>query len=168
MLVEDVQPYGMWCAVWDFEVSSELSIGESVLTELQARAVTDGVALRVGLVLEQNGAILLLQRDEYPSTRSPLNLPGTIVRPGERLSTAVARALYEETALTVVDIQRHLGSFDYLDNAGKPVRREHFAVGVAATGPIRLSNYFSYRWVPLDGELPVTPSIRAILSGYRS
>ncbi|WP_169815588.1 NUDIX hydrolase [Nocardia inohanensis] len=148
-------------------MSSELSIGESVLTELQERAVADGVALRVGLVLEQNGAVLLLQREEHPSARSPLNLPGTIVRAGERLSTAIARALYEETALTVVDIRRHLGSFDYLDNAGKHVRREHFAVDAAATGPIRLSNYWGYRWLPLDGELPVTSSIRAILTDYR-
>lgn len=158
----------MWCAVWGFEVSPKQSIGESVLTGLQDRAVADSVALRVGIVLEHNGTVLMLERDPHGAGRSPLSLPGTIVRPGEQLATAVARAVFEETGLTVVDIVRHLGSFDYLSNAGKPVRREHFAVDVATVGPIRLTNYAGYRWVSLDGELPVTPSIRGILTAYRS
>ncbi|QLY33526.1 NUDIX hydrolase [Nocardia huaxiensis] len=138
------------------------------MAELRERAVADKVALRVGVVLENNGAVLLLERDPQGPGRSPLSLPGTIVRPGEPLATAVARAVFEETGLSVVDIVRHLGSFDYLSNAGKPVRREHFAVDVAGFGPIQLSNYAGYRWVSLDGELPVTPSIRGILTTYRS
>lgn len=166
--VVDVRRYGMWCAVWGFEVSPAQSVGESVLAELQERAVTDGVALRVGVVLENKGAVLLLERDEFAVGRSSLSLPGTIVRAGEPLATAVARAVFEETGLAVVDIVRHLGNFEYLSSAGKPVRREHFAVEVAAVTPIRLTNYADYRWVPLDGDLPVTPSIRSILTAYRA
>lgn len=157
----------MGVQVWDFEVSPRQSIGESVLTDLQAKAEADGVALRIGVVLENNGAVLLLERQEYVAGSRPLNLPGTTVRPGEALAAAVARAVLEETGLTVVDIRTHLGGFDYLSNAGKPVRREHFAVEVAGVGPIRLSNYGDYRWIPLDGDLPVTPSIRRILTTYR-
>lgn len=157
----------MWCAVWGFEVLPKQSIGESVLTDLQARAVADGVALRVGVVLENHGAVLLLERAEHVAGRRPLNLPGTIVRAGETLAIAVARAVLEETGLTVVDIRRHLGSFDYLSSAGKPVRREHFAVEVASIAPVQLSNYARYQWVSLDGDLPVTKSIREILSAYR-
>ncbi|MEV6067668.1 NUDIX domain-containing protein [Nocardia sp. NPDC052001] len=152
--------------MWDFEVSPRQSIGGSVLTELQAKAETDAVALRIGVVLENNGAVLLLEREEYVAGRRPLNLPGTTVRPGEALAAAVARAVLEETGLTVTDITAHVGSFDYLDNAGKPVRREHFAVEVANVGPIRLTNYGGYRWIPLDGELPVTSSIHRILTAY--
>ncbi|WP_194853219.1 NUDIX hydrolase [Nocardia sp. SYP-A9097] len=153
--------------MWDFEVSPRQSIGGSVLAELQAKADADAVALRIGVVLENNGAVLLLERVEYVAGRRPFNLPGTTVRPGEALAAAVARAVLEETGLTVVDIRAHLGSFDYLSNAGKPVRREHFAVEVAGVGPIRLTNYGGYQWIPLDGELPVTPSIRQILTTYR-
>lgn len=143
------------------------SIDESVLAELLARADADGVGLRVGVVLEHEGAILLLERARHVAGHSPLNLPGTTVRAGESLAAAVARAVLEETGLTVVEITRDLGSFDYLSNAGTPVRRVHFAVNVANVSPIRLSNYARYKWVPLDGELPVTSSIRNILTTYR-
>lgn len=154
----------MWCAVWDFEVSPRQSLGDAVLADLMRRADADKVALRVGVVLRHNGAVLLLEHGGHVEGRSPLSLPGTIVRPGESLARAVTRALHEETGLTVVDIVRHLGSFDYLSNAGKHVRREHFSVEVAGVEPIQLSNYARYRWLPLDGDLPVTPSIRRILS----
>ncbi|NNH72268.1 NUDIX domain-containing protein [Nocardia uniformis] len=158
----------MWCAVWGFEVLPKQSIGESVLAELLERASTDGVAPRVGVVVEREGAVLLLERAEHVAgRRRPLSLPGTIVRTGESLASAVARAVAEETGLTVVDIRRHLGSFDYLSSAGKPVRREHFAVEVAGVEPIRLTNYARYRWVPLDGDLPVTSSVRGILEAYQ-
>ncbi|WP_157387895.1 NUDIX hydrolase [Nocardia terrae] len=137
------------------------------MEELRARAAADGVALRVGVVIEHNDAVLMLEHEEHAEGRSPLHLPGTVVRPGESLAGAVVRAVREETGLSVVDIVRHLGSFDYLSGAGKPVRREHFAVEVGDAGPVRVTNYADYRWVPLSGELPVTPSIRRILMNYR-
>lgn len=166
--VADVRRDEMWCAVWGFEVLPKQSIGESVLAQLQERAVEEGVALRVGVILEHDGSVLLLERAEHVAGRRPLNLPGTIVRHGEPLAAAVARAVLEETGLTVVDIVRHVGGFDYLSSAGKPVRREHFAVEVANVAPIHLTNYARYRWVPLDGELPVTSSVRGILTAYRA
>ncbi|WP_169813137.1 NUDIX hydrolase [Nocardia jejuensis] len=150
----------------EYEISPSLSIGESVLAELEQRAADDGVALRIGVVLEHNGAVLLLARDEWAGARGPLALPGTTVRLGEPLAVAVARAVREETGLTVIDVLRHLGGFDYLSNAGKPVRREHFAVRVAGVGPIHLTNYSTYRWVPLDSDLTVTSSIRQIIATY--
>ncbi|MEC3917802.1 NUDIX domain-containing protein [Nocardia sp. CDC160] len=137
------------------------------MEELRERAAADGVALRVGVVVEHNDAVLMLEHEEHVEGRSPLHLPGTVVRPGESLANAVVRAVREETGLTVVDIVRHLGSFDYLSSAGKPVRREHFAAELAASGPVRLTNYANYRWVPLAGELPVTKSIRRILMAYQ-
>ncbi|BAW07526.1 NUDIX hydrolase [Nocardia seriolae] len=153
--------------MWDFEVSPRQSIGEAVLEELRDRAAADGVALRVGVVIESNDSVLMLEHEEHVEGRSPLHLPGTVVRPGESLASAVVRAVREETGLAVVDIVRHLGSFEYLSAAGKPVRREHFAAEVASAGPVRLTNYADYRWVPLRGELPVTPSIRRILGVYQ-
>lgn len=157
----------MWCAVWDFEVSPKQSIGETVLQELQERAAAEGVALRVGVVVEHNDSVLMLEHEEHVEGRSPLHLPGTVVRPGESLASAVVRAVREETGLAVTDIVRHLGSFDYLSSAGKPVRREHFAAVVASAGPVRVTNYAEYRWVPLTGDLPVTSSIRRILTAYQ-
>ncbi|GAB2513580.1 hypothetical protein GCM10027167_15070 [Nocardia heshunensis] len=153
--------------MWDFEVSPRQSVGETVMEELQRRATTDEVALRVGVVVENNDAVLMLEHEEHREGRSPLHLPGTVVRAGESLASAVVRAVREETGLAVVDIVRHLGSFEYLSAAGKPVRREHFAAEVASAGPVRVTNYADYRWVPLTGELPVTQSVRRILEAYQ-
>lgn len=145
------------------------SIGESVLAELQAHADRDGVALRLGVVIERRGELLLLDRAEPEPRpgRGLLMLPGTTVKPKENLASAVPRAVMEETGLVVTGIRRYIGSFDYLSNAGSPVRRLHFAVDVAADQPIRLSNYDHYVWASLDDELPVTSSIRDILAAYR-
>ncbi|WP_216895994.1 NUDIX hydrolase [Nocardia alni] len=153
-------------AVQDFNVVLRQSIGESALAELQARADEDDVALRLGVIIERRGEVLLLDRAEVAPGRL-LMLPGTTVKSKESLAAAVYRAVLEETGLIVTDISRFIGSFDYLSNAGTPVRRLHFAVDVAADQPIRLSNYAHYVWLPLTGELPVTSSIREILTTYR-
>lgn len=145
------------------------SIGESVLADLQAQAEQDAVDLRLGVVIERRGEVLLLDRTEAGARPrgNLLMLPGTTVKPRESLESAVSRAVLEETGLIVTNIRRYIGSFDYLSNAGTPVRRLHFAVDVAADHPIRLSNYDHYVWASLAGELPVTSSIRNILDAYR-
>lgn len=152
----------------DSDTVTGLSIGDSLLTELQSQADRDGVALRLGVIIERRGEVLLLDRDEpEPRPGGTLKLPGTTVKPREPLAAAVSRAVLEETGLLVTDIRGYVGSFDYLSNAGTPVRRLHFAVDVAADGPIRLSNYDRHVWASLAGELPVTSSIRNILTAYR-
>lgn len=111
---------------------------------------------------------MLLEPHTSGLIRPTRKLPGATVKPGESVAGAVLRGVHEETGLTVTQIRRHIGDFDYLSPQGKPVRRLHFAVEVAADGPIQLSAHAGYVWAPLDGDLLVTPSIRAILDTYGS
>ncbi|WP_433733889.1 NUDIX hydrolase [Nocardia sp. CA-129566] len=139
----------------------------SIFDEALPRGERDGFGLRVGAIIDRGGEVLLLEAlstGPIPLTRK---LPGATVEPGESVTAALIRGVREETGLTVTDITHHVGDFDYLSPAGKPVRRLHFAVDVAFTEPILLSAHGGYEWTPLDGELLVTPSIRGILQTYK-
>ncbi len=132
-----------------------------------ARGEDDGVGLRVGAIIDRGGEILLLEPHSTGPIRPTRKLPGATVEPGESVAEAVIRGVRHETGLLVTDIGHHVGDFDYLSPAGKPVRRLHFAVEVAATGPIVLGAHASYVWAPLEGDLSVTSSIRKILDTYQ-
>ncbi|MFE1592906.1 NUDIX hydrolase [Nocardia sp. NPDC058705] len=142
-------------------------VSASELEELSRRAEIDGTAPRVGVIIDRGGQILLLERHDSGPIRATLKLPGTTVMPRESLAAAVSRGVHEETGLIVTGIRHHVGDFDYLSPDARPVRRLHFAVDVAATAPIRLTVHARYVWAPLDGDLPVTSSIRHILDTYR-
>ncbi|WP_227982732.1 NUDIX hydrolase [Nocardia spumae] len=142
-------------------------ISTSLFNELYERAEKDSVALRIGVIIDRRGEVLLLERDDSGPIKATLKLPGTTVEPHEPLDAAVARGVATETGLIVTRIRCHVGHFDYLSPVGKPVRRLHFAVDVAATYPIRLSAHTAYTWAPLGSDLRVTPSIRGILEDYR-
>ncbi|MBF6175841.1 NUDIX hydrolase [Nocardia blacklockiae] len=138
----------------------------SMFDEVLPRGERDGVGLRVGAIIARGGEVLLLE----PHSTGPIvptrKLPGATVEPGESVAGALIRGVREETGLTVTNIGAHVGDFDYLSPAGKPVRRLHFVVDVAATGPIVLSAHAGYVWAPLTDELHVTSSIRKILDTY--
>ncbi|MFX0575283.1 NUDIX hydrolase [Nocardia nepalensis] len=125
------------------------------------------MGLRVGAVIDRGGEVLLLEAHSSGPVRLTRKLPGATVEPGESVAAAVIRGVREETGLTVTRIGHHIGDFDYLSPAGKPVRRLHFAVEVESTRPVLLTAHAGYVWAPLDGELLVTPSIRGILQTYK-
>lgn len=135
--------------------------------EVLPRGERDGFGLRVGAIIDRGGEVLLLEANSTGPIRLTHKLPGATVEPGESVAAALVRGVREETGLTVTGIRRHIGDFDYLSPAGKPVRRLHFAVDVQDTGPIRLSAHAGYLWASLDRELLVTPSIRDILGTYK-
>ncbi|MGW6422460.1 NUDIX hydrolase [Nocardia sp. NPDC055053] len=143
-------------------------VSELEFEDLSRRAESDGTAPRVGAIIDRGGQVLLLARHDTGPIKATLKLPGTTVMPRESLSDAVVRGVYEETGLVVTGIRHHVGDFDYLSPDARPVRRLHFAVDVAATDPIRLTVHARYVWAPIDGELPVTSSIRRILDTYRN
>lgn len=134
---------------------------------MSRRAEIDGTAPRVGAIIDRDGQVLLLERRDSGPIKATLKLPGATVMPRESLAEAVTRGVYEETGLVVTGIRHHVGDFDYLSPDAHPVRRLHFAVDVATTDRIHLTAHARYIWAPLDGELPVTSSIRRILDTYR-
>ncbi|MEU1982158.1 NUDIX hydrolase [Nocardia sp. NPDC019395] len=140
----------------------------SMFDETLPRGEQDGVGLRVGAVIDRGGEVLLLELPSTGPIRPTRKLPGATVEPGESVAGALIRGVYEETGLTVTDIRHHVGDFDYLSPAGKPVRRLHFSVEVESTGPVVLSAHADYVWAPLDSaDLSVTSSIQKILDNYR-
>ncbi|MFC4127945.1 NUDIX hydrolase [Nocardia rhizosphaerae] len=142
-------------------------VSELEFAELSRRAEVDGTAPRVGAIIDREGKVLLLARHDSGPIKATLKLPGATVGPRESLAEAVVRGVYEETSLVVTGIRHHVGDFDYLSPDARPVRRLHFAVDVAATDRIQLTAHAAYVWAPLDGDLPVTSSIRRILDAYR-
>ncbi|MCA2206881.1 NUDIX hydrolase [Nocardia rosealba] len=142
-------------------------VSASELEELARQVEVDGTAPRVGVIIERDGTVLLLERHDSGPVKVPLKLPGATVKPGETLAAAVTRGVREETGLVVTGIRHHVGDFDYLSPDAHRVRRLHFAVDVAAFEPIQLTAHARYAWTPLDGHLPVTSSIRGILGMYR-
>ncbi len=139
----------------------------SMFDEVLPHGERDGVGLRVGAVIDRGGEVLLLEPHSSGPIQPTRKLPGATVKPGESVSGAVIRGVAEETGLLVTAVGHHIGDFDYLSPAGHPVRRLHFVVEVASTGPVRLSAHGGYIWAPLDGDLHVTSSIRGILDAYR-
>lgn len=115
-----------------------------IYDEVLPRGERDGFGLRVGAIIDGGGEVLLLEANSTGPIRPTHKLPGATVVPGESVAGALARGVREETGLTVTGIRHHVGDFDYLSPAGKPVRRLHFAVDVKAAGPIRLSTHAGY------------------------
>ncbi|MGC4993197.1 NUDIX hydrolase [Nocardia salmonicida] len=136
--------------------------------EILPHGERDGFGLRVGAIIDRVGEILLLEANSTGPVRLTRKLPGATVEPGESVAAALTRGVREETGLTVIGIRHHVGDFDYLSPAGKPVRRLHFAVDVKATEPIHLSAHAGYLWATLDRDLFVTPSIREVLGAYKN
>ncbi|MFD4402324.1 NUDIX hydrolase [Nocardia sp. NPDC058499] len=140
----------------------------SMFDETLPRGERDGVGLRVGAIIDRGGEVLLLELPSTGPIRPTRKLPGATVEPGESVTGALIRGVQEETGLAVTDIRHHVGDFDYLSPAGKPVRRLHFAVEVESPGPVVLGAHASYVWAPLNsGDLSVTSSVQKILDTYR-
>ncbi|RBL84672.1 DNA mismatch repair protein MutT, partial [Streptomyces cavourensis] len=61
----------------------------------------------------------------------------------------------------------HAGSFDYASGSGRRTRQFTFAVTVAATSPVTLTEHDDCTWADRDNELPaVSDETRALLVGW--
>jgi len=144
-------------------------IAPSVLGQLTSRAAEENVRqLVVGAIVQADGLALLLQRRYNGLACGVLELPTAAVGAGEALIDAVTRAVREKVGLVVADVGEYVGSFDYMSNGGGTIRQVNFAVTVVAAEPVRLHEHYCYRWMPVDGELPVTRSVREVFRKYRN
>ncbi len=143
-------------------------IDASVLEELTTQAANDGVRqLVVGAIVRAGDKVLLLKRPADDFMGGIYELPSGKVEGDEKLDAALIREVDEETGLTVTDIVEYLGSFDYTSGSGKKSRQFNFAVSVAKSEPVRLTEHDSYLWVSLDEQFPVTDSVKEIVQAYR-
>lgn len=143
-------------------------VDTALLEQLTAEAKGHDVQqFVVGAVLQHDGKVLLLKRPEDDFMPGIFELPSGKVEPGEKLDGALRREVEEETGLAVSSIRDYLGFFDYTSGSGKKSRQFNFAVDVAASEPVELTEHDSYSWAALTEEPPVTDAVKEVLSRYR-
>jgi 8-oxo-dGTP diphosphatase len=105
------------------------------IDRLTAEAEQDGIAtLAVGAVItDATGRALLLRRNIDDFMGGLWELPSGKTDPGERLDTALAREVNEETGLELTAITGHLGYFDYANRRGVRSRQHNFAITTDTT-----------------------------------
>lgn len=128
-----------------------------------------GPRLAVGVIVEDDGDLLLVQRGRDPH-RGRWSVPGGRVRAGETLSEAVTRELREETGLEAV-CGELIGWVERLpEAAGAP----HFVIldfraHLFERGePVAGDDASDARWTPLPlvAELPLVPGLAGFLHDH--
>lgn len=138
---------------------------QALLPSLAAGAERDDIVqLVVGAVIRDHDTVLILRRRADDFMGGIYELPSGKVDPGEDLRTALVREVKEETGLDIADITAYLGHFDYTSGSGKPSRQFTFAVRVAHTGPVVLTEHDAHRWHRLADDPPVTDAVKQILT----
>ena len=124
----------------------------------------------VGAVIAKASTVLLLRRKTDDFMGGIYELPSGQVEDGESLESALRREIFEETGLEIVDIRRHLPSFDYESKSGSRTRQFNFEVSVRRTSPIQLTEHDIHIWVGIRdiGDYEVTPSVRKVLGAFWS
>jgi 8-oxo-dGTP diphosphatase len=139
-------------------------IDSALFEQLVAQAAADDVEqLVVGGIVRHDDTVLLLRRPADDFMGGIFELPSGKVEPGEGLDDALIREVKEETGLDVTAIVDYLDYFDYASGSGRKSRQFTFAVDVGATKPVVLQEHDVYQWAQLDGELPVTDAVKAVL-----
>lgn len=143
-----------------------------MLTEaLVAEARTQGIErLVVGAIVHDQGRALVVTRSASDDFLPGIDeLPSGGVEPGETLTNALDRELYEEVGFTAGSVDPgFLSTFDYRSGSGRNTRQ--FTVSIAL-GPreIRLSaEHSAFRWVVRAdlGLTTTTPETRRVLTDW--
>jgi 8-oxo-dGTP diphosphatase len=143
-------------------------VDTALLEQLTAEAKADDVQqFVVGAVVQHDNKVLLLKRPDDDFMGGIFELPSGKVESGEKLDGALRREVNEETGLDVSAIRDYLGYFDYTSGSGKKSRQFNFAVDVAASEPVVMTEHDSYLWSALAEEPPVTDAVKEVLTKYR-
>jgi 8-oxo-dGTP diphosphatase len=100
------------------------------------------------ILVNENNEILLLKRSAKSSNAHSWDFPGGAVDSGETFENAVERELYEETTLSLANIQP-LGSVHILEGEDEAMIMGYSAKALSTD--VALSwEHESYRWVSVD------------------
>lgn len=141
----------------------------SIFYQLAQTAVKDGIQkFVVGGVISNEKKVLIMRRKSDDFMPGIYEIPSGGVDPGETLDVALIREIMEETSLTVAEIGRHLGNFDYSSASGKNARQFNFIVMVKPPYDIKLTEHDDYVWCPEDqlGLYNITPKTLSILQAF--
>ncbi|MGW5068705.1 NUDIX hydrolase [Streptomyces cyaneofuscatus] len=141
-------------------VTSDLA--RTLTEEAEAEGITTFVA---AAVVTDADRVLLVRRKPDDFMGGLWEIPSGHVDAGESLLDAARRETREETGLTVISVDRYLGHFDYENSRGTTTRQFNFAVTVAETGPVILTEHDLHQWVAPSGDLQgVTDGVRKVLT----
>ena len=128
--------------------------------KIEKKAETDGIIKRVagGIIYNNEGKILLLQRKADDFYGGILELPSGNVEKNETVNEGLIREIKEETGLDVKEIGKFVNSFDYLSSSGKKSRQFNFEVETDNTTDIFLTEHDSFEWLSLD-EIEINKKI---------
>ncbi len=126
-----------------------------------------------GILFHADGSLLMVQRGQEPA-RGRWSIPGGLVEVGERMETAVARELHEETGLLIEPLQLvELVERIHPDPASPDRIRYHYVLAdflcrITGGSLAAASDADDVRWVPAAEWLPessplVEPFARPIL-----
>ncbi|MCS0635054.1 NUDIX domain-containing protein [Streptomyces sp. LP05-1] len=135
------------------------------LARLIDEARADGITgLVAGAVVTDADRVLLLRRRADDFLGGMWEVPSGKVEAGETLVEALHRETTEETGLTIGEVLRYVGHFDYPDSRGGITRQFNFAVTVEKTEPIVLTEHDTHQWA-LPGDLPeVSEAVRMLIA----
>lgn len=141
-------------------VTSDLA--RTLAEEAEAEGITTFVA---AAVVTDADNVLLVRRKPDDFMGGLWEIPSGHVNAGETILDAARRETREETGLTVSSVDRYLGHFDYENSGGTTTRQFNFAVTVAETGPVILTEHDLHQWAAPTGDLPgVTDGVRKVLA----
>ncbi|MET9094527.1 NUDIX hydrolase [Streptomyces cyaneofuscatus] len=141
-------------------VTSDLA--RTLTEEAEAEGITTFVA---AAVVTDADRVLLVRRKPDDFMGGLWEIPSGHVDAGENLLDAARRETQEETGLTVSSVDRYLGHFDYENSRGTTTRQFNFAVTVAQTGPVILTEHDLHQWAaPTGGLQGVTDGVRKVLT----
>lgn len=135
----------------------------SILDTWMEQAKAEGIhRFSVGAgIINEDGAMLVLKRKPDDSFPGMYEIPGGGVDEDETLFEAICRETREETGLTVKEILRFCGTFDY-DEKGR-TRQFSFLVSVESADGIRLSEHDNYLWIYSAEKLHCTNEMRQVI-----
>lgn len=119
---------------------------------IEVKAKKDGILKRIvgGIISNEEGKILLLQRPLNDFMGGILELPSGNIEIGETINQGLIREIKEETNLDTESIGMYINSFDYLSSSGKKSRQFNFEVKVENYDNIFLTEHDSYIWLDYE------------------
>lgn len=134
------------------------------IADLTRHDTSDGVEQQVvGAVIESDNRILLLRRPIDDFRGGTWELPSGKVETGEDLLTTLAREVTEETGLTIAEITRYMGSFDYLSGSGQHSRQHTWSVTVAQASEVHLTEHDAHAWATAGDDYAVSDEVKTLI-----
>jgi 8-oxo-dGTP diphosphatase len=121
-----------------------------IMKQLAEIAKQEGInRLVVGAIISRNQKVLCLKRAGSDFMPGLYELPSGKVESNELLDVALIREVFEESHLTVTQITKYLGHFDYQSKSGAMTRQLTFLVDVNPTDTVILheKEHEGYTWL---------------------